>query len=66
LPDVFLFDRSTGLVTHVSVGAGAPWMEESGAPAVDADGDTVAFSSRHPIDRADVGNDFDLFVRVSR
>jgi Tol biopolymer transport system component len=66
LPDVFLFDRTTRTVTHLSVSAGAPWMEESSAPALDAAGEIVAFSSKHPIDGGDVANDFDLFVRVSR
>jgi Tol biopolymer transport system component len=65
LPDVFLFDRMTHTVRGISGGSDGPWMEESGAPALDAIGDVIAFTSRHPIDARDLRNDFDLFVRVS-
>ncbi len=64
LPDVFVFDRATGAISRVSAGRNGGWMEESGAPAIDARGAVVAFSSRHPISARDVSNDFDLFVRV--
>jgi Tol biopolymer transport system component len=64
LPDVFLFDRATNQTTWISATAAGGWAEESGAPQVDATGAVVTFSSRHPIDATDVGNDFDLFVRV--
>jgi Tol biopolymer transport system component len=62
--DVFLLDRRSGLATLVSGGATA-WMEESGAPALDARGTVVAFASRHPIDRDDLAHDFDLFVSLA-
>ena len=65
VPDVFLFDRVTGRTTWVSVGTAGGWMEESVAPAVDAAGRVLAFTSRHPIDEEDTGHDFDLFVRVA-
>jgi Tol biopolymer transport system component len=65
LPDVFVFDRQGGTMTRVSGGADGGWMEESGAPALDAAGGIIAFSSKHPIDARDVDDDFDLFVRVS-
>ena len=39
-------------------------MEPSAGPALDATGQVIAFSSRHPIDAADRGDDFDLFVRA--
>ena len=64
LPDVFVFNRVTGAISRVSSGRNSGWMEESGAPAIDASGAIVAFSSRHPISVQDVSNDFDLFVRV--
>jgi Tol biopolymer transport system component len=64
LPDVFLFDRVTNQMTWISATAAGGWAEESGAPQVDASGTVVTFSSRHPIDASDVGNDFDLFVRI--
>jgi Tol biopolymer transport system component len=64
LPDVFVFDRTTGRVTCLSVGADGAWMEESGAPAVDASGRVIAFTSRHPISTEDTSNDFDLFVWI--
>jgi hypothetical protein len=38
-------------------------MATSSGAAVDAAGDVVAFSSRHPTDAKDAKNDFDLFVR---
>ncbi len=64
LPDVFIFDRLTGQISPVSLGRQGPWMEESAAPAIDASGAVVAFTSRHPISPLDVLNDFDLFVRA--
>lgn len=64
LPDVFVFSRATGRISHVSLGGNGAWMEESGAPAIDASGAVVAFPSRHPVSARDVSNDFDLFVRV--
>ena len=48
---------------RISAGPGG-WAEESAAPQVDAAGDVIAFTSRHPIDERDIKNDFDLFVRV--
>ena len=63
LPDVFIFDRLSGQISPVSLSRQGPWMEESAAPAIDAGGTVVAFTSRHPISRLDVLNDFDLFVR---
>jgi Tol biopolymer transport system component len=63
LPDVFVFDRLSGQISPVSLGRQGPWMEESAAPAIDANGTVVAFTSRHPISPLDVLNDFDLFVR---
>jgi len=64
LPDVFVFNRVTGAISRVSLGRNAAWMEESGAPAINASGSVVAFSSRHPISARDTSNDYDLFVRV--
>jgi hypothetical protein len=64
LPDVFVFDRTTSRVTRVSTGLDRGWIEESAAPALDAAGQVVAFSSKHPIHAADTNHDFDLFVRV--
>lgn len=63
--DVFVFDRVTGGMTLVSADSAGGWMEESGAPAMDASGRLVAFTSRHPIHPQDLANDFDLFVRIS-
>ena len=57
-------DRATGQIACVSLDRNRTWMEESGAPAIDASGAVVAFSSRHPISAGDVANDFDLFVRL--
>jgi Tol biopolymer transport system component len=65
LPDVFIFDRVTGEISCVSLDRQGTWLEESGAPAIDANGGVVAFTSRHPIAVGDVSNDFDLFVRIT-
>ena len=63
LPDVFIFDRATGQISCISLDRQGPWLEESGAPAIDATGAVVAFTSRHTISAHDTSNDFDLFVR---
>jgi len=63
LPDVFMFDRVTGQIACISLDRQGTWLEESGAPAIDATGAVVAFTSRHPISPHDILNDFDLFVR---
>ena len=65
LPDVFIFDRVTGQISCLSLDVDGTWLEESGAPAIDASGTVVAFPSRHPISALDVLNDFDLFVRIT-
>jgi Tol biopolymer transport system component len=64
--DVFVFDRERMVTLRVSGDPDAGWMEPSGGPAVDAGGDLVAFSSRHPTDVSDKKNDFDLFVASVR
>jgi len=64
LPDVFLFDRATAIVTRISGDRTGGWMAPSVAPALDAGGRVVTFTSRHPTDASDNRNDFDLFVRV--
>jgi len=62
--DIFLFDRRTRAVTRLSGEPAVAWMEPSVAPATDANGTVVTFSSRHPIDAGDTKNDFDLFIRT--
>jgi Tol biopolymer transport system component len=64
--DVFVFDRERGLTARISGDLDGGWMEPSSGPAVDANGATVAFSSRHPTDVSDKKNDFDLFVANMR
>jgi Tol biopolymer transport system component len=64
--DVFVFDREKQLVTRVSGDELGGWMEPSAGPALSASGTVVAFSSRHPVDAMDRGEDFDLFVRIAR
>jgi Tol biopolymer transport system component len=66
LPDVFLFARATAVVTRISGDATGGWMSPSVAPALDASGRLVTFTSRHPTDASDDRNDFDLFVRLPR
>jgi Tol biopolymer transport system component len=62
--DVFLVDRLTGSSSRISGGPAGGWAEESAAPQVDGRGEIVTFLSRHAIDAGDIGNDFDLFVRI--
>ena len=62
--DAFLFDSASGSIVRTSEDELGGWMEPSVGPALDATGQVVAFSSRHPIDAADRGDDFDLFVRA--
>jgi Tol biopolymer transport system component len=59
--DVFRYDSVSGTTRRVSQGR-APWMESSIGPSVDGSGTVIAFSSRHPLDRADDRHDYDLFV----
>ena len=58
--DVFVADSVTGEIARVSGwdAEGGPWWEPSLGPAVDATARLVAFSSRHPIDDADIGIGF--------
>jgi Tol biopolymer transport system component len=44
--DVFAFDRSTGRVEPVSIGAGGPSDGPSENPAISANGNVIAFESR--------------------
>jgi Tol biopolymer transport system component len=60
--DVFVFDLNGGVMVRVSGDPDGEWMEPSGGPALDAAGEVIAFSSRHPTDASDNKNDFDLYV----
>ena len=62
--DTFLFDAASGVTVRTSEDELGGWMEPSVGPALDATGQVIAFSSRHPVDAADRGDDFDLFVRA--
>ncbi len=62
--DVFVFDRQKDVIVRASGDELGGWMEPSAGPALSAKGDVVAFSSRHPINPLDRGEDFDLFVRL--
>jgi len=64
LADVFRFDRATGHTDWISALPSGGWAEESEAPQLDASGEVVVFTSRHPIDEHDTRHDFDLFVRA--
>jgi Tol biopolymer transport system component len=61
--DVFLLDRVLNAMVRLSEDPDGPWMERSGSPVVDGQGDVVVFASRRPIDDRDGASDFDLFVR---
>jgi Tol biopolymer transport system component len=63
--DVFVFDRERATTLRVSEDESSGWMEASRGPALDSSGRVLAFSSRHPTDPLDRGDDYDLFVRVA-
>jgi Tol biopolymer transport system component len=60
--DVFVLDRSTHTMLQASRDDDGVWMEPSHGPSLDYSGRVVSFSSRHPIDDQDTGNDDDLFI----
>ena len=62
--DVFVFDSARRILVRLSEDELGGWMEPSAGPAIDGSGQVIAFSSRHPIDASDRGDDFDLFVRA--
>jgi Tol biopolymer transport system component len=62
--DVFIWDQTTGRTIRASEDELGGWMDWSAAPAIDAAGLVIAFSSRHPIDDGDRRHDLDLFVRL--
>jgi hypothetical protein len=66
LPDIYLFDVTTGAMMRVSAGApGDVWWAPSVSASLDGNGQVVAFSSRHPMSTDDVVDDFDLFIWTS-
>jgi len=64
--DVYRLDTVTGVVDRISGGpfAREPWWNASAGVASDGTGQVIAFSSREPIDDADLAHDDDLFVEV--
>jgi Tol biopolymer transport system component len=62
--DVFVFDREGTTMSRASEDDSGAWMEASRGPALDGSGHVLAFASRHPIDTLDLGDDFDVFVKV--
>ncbi|MGH8637946.1 MAG: TolB family protein, partial [Burkholderiales bacterium] len=61
LPDIYLFDVATKRFSRLS-GSDRVWWAPSVAPAIDAHGRTVVFSSRQAFGPEDVTVDFDLYV----
>jgi len=61
LPDVYLFERTTGRFQRAS-GAQTTWWTPSLGPGIDGTGSVVVFSSREPFGPEDLTTDFDLFV----
>ena len=62
--DVFVFDATSGTTTRMSEDEAGEWMEASRGPSIDASGAVLAFTSRHPIDTLDRGDDYDVFVSL--
>jgi Tol biopolymer transport system component len=63
--DVYVHDRRTRHTIRASAGGVDEWMEESRAPALDDDGRTIVFASRHPRNDQDEAGDEDLYVRLA-
>jgi hypothetical protein len=63
LPDIYLLDRCTHCVTRISGSSAAEQWSSSVAPALDAAGTIVLFSSTRPIGD-EVTSDFNLFERL--
>jgi Tol biopolymer transport system component len=66
LPDVYAFDRATCCVARISGSSGSEWWAPSVAPAIDASGGTIVFSSTQPSHADDPTTDFDLFHALIR
>jgi len=64
LPDIYLFDRTTGCVTRISGSPTREWWTPSVAPAISGSGALVTFSSTQPINENDVTTDLDLFLYI--
>jgi len=64
--DIYRADTVTGIVDRISgvPFERGPWWNASSGVASDRTGQVVAFSSREPIDDADLDHDDDLFVEV--
>jgi Tol biopolymer transport system component len=62
LPDIYLLDRAPGCVTRISGPPGGDWWAPSVAPALDAAGAVVIFSTTQPVDADDLRPDLDLFL----
>jgi Tol biopolymer transport system component len=66
LPDVYAFDRATRCMARISGSSGSEWWAPSVAPAIDASGGTIVFSSTQPSHADDPTTDFDLFHALIR
>jgi Tol biopolymer transport system component len=64
--DVYRADTASGLVDRISGGASAreTWWGGSFGPATDRTGRVVAYSSRQPVNEADLDHDDDLYVET--
>jgi Tol biopolymer transport system component len=62
LSDVFLFDRSAGVMLRVSTDEANCWIEPSGGPAIDPSASVIVFTSKHPTGPGDGSDDYDLYV----
>lgn len=62
--DVFLLDRRSGAMRRASAGPDGEWMAASRSPSLDHAGGVLVFSSRHPVDDADLMNDDDLYIQM--
>jgi Tol biopolymer transport system component len=63
LPDIYLLEVQPGKLRRLSTGGGlGEWWAPSVAPAIDASGRTVVFSSRQPRTPLDLDTGFDVYL----
>jgi Tol biopolymer transport system component len=63
--DVLAYDRRARCLVRASVDGPEEWMESSRGASLDASGGVIAFTSRHPVDELDEGDDEDLYVMTT-
>jgi Tol biopolymer transport system component len=63
--DVFICVRATHRIIRASADNGPAWLENSRGPSIDATGNVLIFTSRHPADDRDNRHDDDVYRCVA-